>query len=102
MALAIDSSSPVAHVAGVSTPDNQCASFIPPNDSLLLAMWAGDAASGGSGPLAPGATSSPGQTWTLDGWDKEQTGTPTVPGQAAIFHADIVGTSPGSTSVTVH
>lgn len=95
MPLVIDGSSPTAHVV-VGDPTNTCAAFDPPDSPLLLGMWAGDSIGNA---LAPVVSSSPAQTWVQDGFDAEGSGTPTQPGQAAIFHAVVAGT-PGSSTVT--
>lgn len=98
MALVIDGSSPAAAVT--NSQANPSAAFTPPDDALLLACWAGDTSLGGS-PSAPSVGSSPSQSWTTDVWDSRASGSPAVDGQAAVFHAVLVGASPGSTVVTV-
>jgi hypothetical protein len=99
MALVIDGSSPPAHQASAQT--NTTAAFTPPDDSLLVALWAGDSAAGVV-PGSPTLASSPSQTWTLDAWDKLDSGTPgAVDGQALFAHAVLAGASPGSTTVSI-
>lgn len=98
MALVIDGSSPVAHQASAQT--NTSAAFSPPDDPLLVALWAGDSATGVV-PSTPTLAASPAQTWTADAWDKLDSGTPgAVDGQAMFAHAVVVG-SPGSTTVSI-
>lgn len=95
--LVIDSSTPPSHTAAAGFPANTCAAFSPPADPLLLVAWAGNSQ---ANVTTPGIASSPSQTWVTDGWDREASGSPTMPGQAAMFHAVITGT-PGSSTVTV-
>lgn len=96
MPLVVDSSSPAAHTSTAQT--NTCASFTPPADTLLLALWAGN--TGGSDPPAPSISSSPSQSWSRDAWDHFLSGSPGMNGQAAFFEAVAAG-SPGATTVTV-
>jgi hypothetical protein len=98
VAIVIDSSSPAAHTTTAQA--NSTAAFTPPDDSMLLACWAGDSPSSGA-PSTPSAVSSPSQTWNADVWDRRASGSPAVDGQAAIWDAELVGTSPGSTVLTV-
>lgn len=93
--LVIDASSPNASEAG--GPGNPSFAFTPPADAMFLVTWAGDTQAGDPG--APSVASSPSQTWTQDVWDHLASGSPSLPGQAAIWHAVVTG-SPGSTVVT--
>jgi hypothetical protein len=95
MPLVIDSS-PAASTT--SAQANASTAFTPPDNSLIIALWAGN--TGSVDPLAPSKSSSPAQTWTTDAWDHKGSGTPSLDGQAAFFHA-LVGTAPGSTVLTV-
>lgn len=99
MPLVIDSSTPAAHITNQTTATNTCAAFTPPSDPLLLVLYPGDT-TGGTGPATPSISSSPAQTWTLDGYDYRDTGSPTLDGQTAAWHSS-VGGSPGSTTVSV-
>lgn len=97
--LVIDGSTPAGHTTSGKT--NTCAAFTPPGDALLLALWAGNSV-GGTGPtVGPAYSSSPSQTWATDNWDQRDTGLPTEDGQSGIGHAVVVGSSPGSTTVSV-
>lgn len=98
MGLVIDSSSPDASVV-VGAAANACPAFVPPDDPLIMAMWAGDSTAGTS-PPSPTCASTPSATWILDGWERKDSGFPTEDAQAAIFHSILAGT-PGSTVVTV-
>jgi hypothetical protein len=97
MPLTIDGSSPAAHTSAPAT--NTCASFNPPDDSLLLVPWVGDSQGfdpGGN----PAISSSPAQSWVLDNYDHSNSGSPVLDGQSAIWHAVVVGTA-GATTVSV-
>lgn len=85
MALVIDASTPVVAVANAQSPANT-ATFTPPDDVLLLMTWAGDSASA-TDPSTPSVSDTQSLSWTTDVWDHRTTGTPTLDGQAAIFHA---------------
>lgn len=67
---------------------------------MLLVCWAADSATF-TNPGAPSIASSPSQSWTQDVWDNVATGSPSVDSQAGIWHAVLVGASPGSSTVSV-
>jgi hypothetical protein len=95
--LVIDPSSPASHVSTSDT--NTPAAFTPPDDALMLALWAANDSS--TDPPAPSMTSSPSRTWFRDVWEHKSSGTPTQQGQAGIWTNVIVGASPGSMTVTI-
>lgn len=97
MALVIDASTPVGHTT--TTQTNTCAAFTPPDDPLIVALWAGN--TGGSDPgAAPTPSSSPSQAWATDVWDHTLSGSPFALSQAAFFHTVIAGAA-GSMTVSV-
>jgi hypothetical protein len=95
VALVIDASTP-AGVAASATQDAVTASFTPPDSPLLLALWAGNTFT--TTVPAPSISSSPAQSWTSDVFDRGDSGSPTVFGQAALWHVAITG-SPGASTV---
>jgi hypothetical protein len=97
VALVIDGSTPAGAVANASQTATT-ASFTPPDTPLLLALWAGNTFT--TTVPAPSISSSPAQTWTNDVFDRGDSGSPTVFGQAALWHALVSGT-PGSSTVSV-
>jgi hypothetical protein len=98
MGLVIDASSPVFTTTSAQT--NTSNSFAPPDDPLLLTMWAGNDPNASSPPVGT-CSSSPAQTWTADGWSAyPNPGPASVNGQAAIWHAQPVG-STGAMTVSV-
>jgi len=99
MGLVQDASSPATSISVQSVQGNTCPSFDPPDNPLFLSMWAADAQPG-SGVATPTAASTPSQTWTRDGYDYRDTGTPTVDGQAGIWSASAVGPV-SSTTITI-
>lgn len=99
MPLLIDSSTPAAHITNQTTATNTCAAFTPPSDPLLLVLYPADTTTG-AGQATPTISSSPAQTWTLDGYDYRNSGLPNLDGQTAAWHSSVAG-SPGSTTVSV-
>jgi hypothetical protein len=97
MALVIDASTPAVATGNVTLNLNT-ATFTPPDNVLLLAMWCGDSASAVD-PSTPSIADSTGLSWSTDIWDHRTSGTPTLDGQAAVFHA-LAGASGGSMHVT--
>lgn len=99
MPLVLDSSSPDTSISIQTVAGNASPTFQPPDSPLLVSLWAADSA-GGTGPAAPGITSSPSLSWVTDGRDYRDTGSPVLDGQAAVFHALTTGVQV-ATSVTV-
>lgn len=97
MALVIDASTPPVATGNVVLSLNT-ATFTPPDDILLLAMWCGDSAAGVD-PSTPSVSDTTSLSWTTDIWDHRTSGSPTLDGQAAVFHA-LAGASGGSMHVT--
>jgi hypothetical protein len=97
MPVAIDASTPPS-LTSITSPIT-CAAFTPPADPLLLAIWL-DNTGVGADPNAAACTSSPAQTWTRDAWDHLSSGSPSLDGQAVLWHAQPAGLA-GSTTVTV-
>ena len=97
MPVAIDASTPAA-LTSTSSPIT-CASFTPPADPLLLAIWL-DNTGVGVDPNAATITASPAQTWTRDAWDHLSSGSPSLDGQAVLWHAQPSGPA-GSSTVSV-
>lgn len=99
MPLVIDASTPAAHITNQSTATNTSNSFTPPDSPLIVVLYPADT-TGGTGPAQPTISSSPSQTWVLDGWDFRDTGSPVTDGQTAVWHAVVTGT-PGASTVSV-